>query len=262
MGRELYYAGKFAESAKAFEKVVGAYPCDAAATMWAGMAAYLAGDRSGAIRRWEAAWGDSARPSEFNVWPTIALAAAYLDAGRVHEAAKLILPLEEADERADSRTVSHPIVSFQAALVYEQLAKAAPRYRDAVEESLAQRFSPPLASSDAGFVVSPNSQSWLIFLTKRALNRTIGAARSLDWAAPVVPESATVEPSLAPTVEELLHAIGSADFASQARGKLRALQLYESPPDRRIEFFDDCDQLKRGRFIACRLGRSHGKGDI
>ena len=38
--------------------------------------------------------------------------------------------------------------------------------------------------------------------------------------------------------EELLEAIGSADFATKARQKLRALKLYESQPERKIEIFD------------------------
>lgn len=248
IARELYRAGEYVRAAKAFETVVEAYPCDAGATIWAGMAAYRAGDHRGAIRYWEAAC--DAVASESNVWPAVALTAAHLKAGRVHDAAKRILPLAESSETAGSRTAGNPIVSFHMALVYEQLAKAAPSYRDAFDESLALRFSPPLASSDAGFVVSPNSRSWLIFLTKQALKRTIGAARSLEWAAPVVPESATVEPSLAPTVEDLLFAIDSADFAAKAHGKLRALQLYESPPNRKIEIFDDRDAIKRGHFIA------------
>jgi len=134
--------------------------------------------------------------------------------------------------------------------VYEQLATAAPKYREAVEESLAEKFSPALASSDGSQLVSPNSQSWLTFLTKRALQRTIRGARSLDRTAPMVPESATVEPSFAPTVEELLECLGSADFASQAHRKLRALELYQSPPNRRPEIFDDPELIKRGRFIA------------
>jgi hypothetical protein len=173
---------------------------------------------------------------------------AELESGRPDRAARFIVPLERGDygfEFAD-----HPVVSFYAALVYEQLAIAAPKYREAVEESLAEKFSPALASNDGSQLVSPNSQSWLIFLTKRALQRTIRGARSFDWAAPVVPESATVEPSFAPTVEELLESLGSADFASQARRKLRALELYQSPPNRRPEIFDDPELIKRGRFIA------------
>ena len=150
----------------------------------------------------------------------------------------------------DLSSLTTPIVSFYAALVYEQLATAAPKYREAVEESLAEKFSPALATRDGSQLVSPNSQSWLIFLTKRALQRTIRGARSLDRDAPVVPESATVEPSFAPTVGELLEALGSADFASQARRKLRALELYRSPPKRTIEIFDDPELFKRGRFIA------------
>ena len=82
------------------------------------------------------------------------------------------------------------------------------------------------------------------------VRRTIRGARPFDWAAPVVPESATVEPSFAPTVGELLESLGSADFASQARRKLRALDLYQSPPNRRPEIFDDPELIKRGRFIA------------
>jgi hypothetical protein len=181
---------------------------------------------------------------ECGVWPVVALAAAELESGRPDRAARFIVPLERGDyglEFAD-----HPIASFYAALVYEQLASAAPKYREAVEESLAEKFSPALASSDGFQWVSPNSQSWLIFLTKRALQRTIRGARSFDWAAPVVPESATVEPSFAPTVEELLECLGSADFASKARRKLHALELYESPPNRRPEIFDAPELIKRG----------------
>jgi hypothetical protein len=187
---------------------------------------------------------------ECGIWPAVLLAAAELESGRPDRAARFIVPLERGDfgmEFAD-----HPIVSFYAALVYEQLAIAAPKYREAVEESLGVggEFSPALASSDGSQIVSPNSQSWLIFLTKRAMQRTIRGARSFEWAAPVVPESSTVEPSFAPTVEELLECLGSADFASQAYRKLRALELYQSPPNRRHQIFDDPDLVKRGRFIA------------
>ena len=251
-----------------FEKVLARYPSDPAARMWAGMAAFRTGDRATAIRHWNALWCDEAPVMECGVWPAVALAAAALESGRPDQAARFIVPLERGDyglEFAD-----HPVVSFYAALVYEQLATAAPKYREAVEESLAEKFSPALASNDgvgqafsltqrsswsgqpgkADVLVSPNSQSWLFFLTKRALQRTIRGARSLDRAAPVVPESATVEPSFAPTVGELLEALGSADFASQARRKLRALELYQSPPNRRPEIFDDPELIKRGRLIA------------
>jgi tetratricopeptide (TPR) repeat protein len=248
VARELYQAGRVEEAKGMFEKVVAAYPSDPAAQMWAGMAAFRTGDRATALRHWDAVWCDEAPVMECGAWPAVALAAAELESGRPDRAARFIVPLERGDygfEFAD-----HPIVSFYAALVYEQLASAAPKYREAVEESLAEKFSPALASSDGSQLVSPNNQSWLIFLTKRALRRTIRGARSFDRAAPMVPESATVEPSFAPTVEELLECLGSADFASQAHRKLRALELYQSPPNRRPEFFDDPERIKRGRFIA------------
>jgi tetratricopeptide (TPR) repeat protein len=250
VARELYQAGRVEEARGMFEKVVAKYPSDPSARMWAGMAAFRTGDRASAIRHWNAVWCDEAPVMECGVWTAIALAAAELESGQPDRAARFIVPLERGDfglEFAD-----HPIVSFYAALVYEQLAIAAPKYREAVEESLGVggKFSPALASSDGSQIVSPNSQSWLIFLTKRAMQRTIRGARSIDRAAPVVPESATVEPSFAPTVGELLEALGSADFASQARRKLRALQLYESSPKRTIELFDGPDLIKRGRFIA------------
>jgi len=230
-----------------FEKVMDAYPDDPAARMWAGMSALRTGDRATAIRHWSAVWCAEAPVMPCGIWPAVALAAAELDAGRPDRAARFIVPLERGDygfEFAD-----HPVVSLYAALVYEQLSIAAPKYRDAVEESLMEKFSPALALRDGSLMVSPNSQSWLIFLTKRALQRTIRGARSVDWAAPVVPESATVEPSFAPTVAELLECLDSADFASQARRKLRALELYMSPPNRH-EIFDDPELIKRGRFIA------------
>jgi tetratricopeptide (TPR) repeat protein len=248
VARELYQAGKVEEARGMFEKVVAAYPSDPAARMWAGMAAFRTGDRARAIRHWNAVWCDEAPVMDCGVWPAVALAAAELESGRPDRAARFIVPLERGDyglEYAD-----HPLVSFYAALVYEQLAIAAPKYREAVEESLAEKFSPALASNDGSLMVSPNSHSWLIFLTKRALQRTTRGARSFDWAAPMVPESATVEPSFAPTVGELLEALGSADFASQARRKLRALDLYLSPPNRRPEIFDDPELIKHGRFIA------------
>jgi tetratricopeptide (TPR) repeat protein len=248
IARELYQAGRVEEARGMFEEVVVAYPHDPAARMWAGMAAHRAGDQLAAIRHLKAAWDQEGCVSELAVWPAVALAAVYLESGRPDEAARFVLPLERGDFGPDP--AGHPVVSFYAAVVYEQLATAAPKYREAVEESLAEKFLPALASSDGSQLVSPNSQSWLIFLTKRALGRTIRGARSLDRAAPVVPESATVEPSFAPTVEELLECLGSADFASQARRKLRALEIYQSPPNRRPEIFDDPELIKRVRFIA------------
>jgi hypothetical protein len=270
--RALYQAGRVAESRELFDAVVAVYSYDPAARVWAGMAAFRCGDRAAAIRRWNALWCDEAPVMECGVWPAVALAAAELESRRPLEAARYIVPLERGD--CGREVFEHPIASFYAALVYEQLATMAPKYRDAVEESLAEKFSPALASRKAGFqsasdnhqswqapglphvasdvsqMLSPNSQSWLIFLAKRSLERTIRAARSLDWDAPVVPASATVEPSFAPTVGELLESLGSADFAAQARRKLRALELYESPPNRTPEFFDDPMWMKRGRFIA------------
>jgi tetratricopeptide (TPR) repeat protein len=246
VARELVQAGRVEEASGMFEKVVAAYPNDPAARMWAGMAAFRNGDRATAVHHWNAVRCDEAPVMDCRVWPAVALAAAELESGRPDRAARSIVPLERGDygfEFAD-----HPIVSFYAALVYEQLATAAPKYRDAVEKSLAEKLSPALVSSDGSQMVSPNSQSWLIFLTKRALQRTIRGARSLDRAAPMVPESATVEPSLAPTVEELLECLGSADFASQARRKLSALELYQSPPNRRPQIFNDPELIKRGRF--------------
>ena len=250
VARELYQAGRFAEASKSFEHVLAAYPNDPALKMWAGMASYRNGEPSSAIRHWQAVWRDEASTSEVGVWPAIALAAVYLESGRLDQAALFIIPLERGDFGTD--VTRHPVVSFYAALVYEQLAIAAPKYRDAVEESLGEEFSPALASSDVNSMVSPNSQSWLIFLTKRCLQRTIRGARSLDWAAPAVPESAAVEPSLAPTVEDLLEALGSADFASQARRKLRALDpgAPGRPLERKIEIFDHPGAVKRCRFIA------------
>ena len=261
IARVRYQAGESSESRRMFEEVVAAYPFDPAAQMWAGMAAYRDGDRETAVRHWQAVWCDEAPTSDAGVWPAVALAAAHLESGRADLAARFIVPLERGDFGSD--TADHPVVSYYAALVYERLAIAAPKYRDAVEESLADKFSPALVSSERGIlpsratsdvsgIVSPNSQSWLIFLTKRALQRTTRGARLLDWAAPVVPEAATVEPSFVPTVEDLLEALGSADFASQARRKLRALELYESPPKRNpgAPGFDNPELIKRWRFIA------------
>jgi len=228
--------------------VVALYPSDPAARMWAGLAAMRTGDRAAAIRHWNAVWCDEAPVMECGVWPAVALAAAELESGRPDRAARFIMPLERGDYGIEF--TNHPVVSFYAALMYEQLATAAPKYREAVEESLAEKFSPALASNDGSQTVSPNSQSWLTFLTKRTLQRTIRGARSLDRDAPLVGESATVEPSFAPTVGELLEALDSADFAIQARRKLRALELYKSPPNRRPEIFDDPELIKRGRFIA------------
>jgi tetratricopeptide (TPR) repeat protein len=246
--RELYQTGRVAEARGMFEKVLAVYPHDPAVRMWAGMAAYRTGDHTAAVAHWQAAWDEEGCVFELRLWPAVALGAVQLESGQLDRAARFIVPLERGDLGPDA--VNHPVVSFYAAMVYEQLAIKAPKYRDAVEESLREKFSPAIASSDASMQVSPNSQSWLIFLTKRALQRTNRGARSLDRAAPIVPESATMEPSFAPTVEELLDCLGSADFASQARGKLRALELYQSPPDRKIEIFDDPELMRRGRFIA------------
>jgi hypothetical protein len=248
VARELYQTGKVNEARGMFDSVVAAYPSDPAARIWAGMAAFRTGDRATAMRHWSTVWCAEAPVMECGVWPSVALAAAELELGRPDRAARFIVPLERGDYGFEF--VDHPLVSFYAALVYDRLAIAAPKYRDAVEESLAEKFSPALASSDGSQMVSPNSQSWLIFLTKRAMQRTIRGARSIDWAAPVVPESATVEPSFAPTVGELLECLDSADFAAQARRKVRAFQLYQSPPNRRHEIFDDPELIKRGRFIA------------
>jgi hypothetical protein len=248
IARELYWSGRVEESRMMFDRVVAAYPSDPAPRVWAGMAAMRTGDRAAAIRHWNAMWCDEAPVMECGVWPAVALAAAELESGRPDRAARFIVPLERGDYGPEF--TDHPLVSFYAALVYEQLATAAPKYREAVEESLADRFSPALASNDGSQMVSPCSQSWLIFLTKRALQRTIRGARALDRDAPVVSESATAEPSFAPTVGELLDALGSADFAAQARRKLRALDLHQSPPHRKIEIFDDPDPFKRGRLIA------------
>lgn len=247
VARELYRVGRFAEATREFERAAAGYLADPALEMWAGMAAYRAGDLAAAKRHWEAVRCDTGPMSDAGTWPVIALTAAYLRSGQVAEAARLIVPLERGD--FGSEIAGQPLVSFYAALVYDHLAITAPKYRDAVEDSLAMKVSPPLASSDPGFVVSPNSQSWLIFLTKRALQQTIRHSRTFEWTAPLVADSATAEPSLAPSVEDLLEALGSADFSAQARGKLRAIQLYESPP-KRIEIFDDPELIKRGRFIA------------
>lgn len=248
VARELYLAGRFAEASETFERAAIANPMDPIIRMWSGIAAYRTGDSGAAIRHWRSLWCDEVPLSESGVWPGVALVAAYLEADNTREAARIIVPLERGDFGSDA--VRNPVVSFYAALVFERFAGAAPRYRDAVEESIAERFSPAFASSDPSFGVSPNSQSWFIFLTKRALQRTIRCERSLEWAAPSASGSVRVDPSLAPTVEELLVALDSADFASQARGKLRALQLYESSPERRIDIFDDPDMITRRRFIA------------
>jgi tetratricopeptide (TPR) repeat protein len=248
IARELYQAGRVEEAREMFNTVLARYPLDPGARMWAGMAAFRTGDQAMAIRHWQAMACDQAPVTEYGVWPALALAAAQLESGRPDRAARLIVPLERGDYGIEF--AEHPVVSFYAALVYEQLAVSSPKYRDAVEESLAETYSPALASSDGSLIVSPNSRSWLIFLSKRALQRTIRGARSFDWAAPVVPQSAMVEPSFAPTVAEMLECLGSADFASQARRKLRALELYQSPPNRRPEIFDDPELIKRGRFIA------------
>jgi hypothetical protein len=247
VARELYRAGRFGEATGEFERAAAGYMADPALEMWAGMAAYRAGNLAAAKRHWEAVRCDTGPMSEAGSWPIIALTAAYLKSGQVAEAARLIVPLERGE--FGSEITEQPLVSFYAAIVYDQLASTAPKYRDAVEDSLAMKVSPPLASNDPGFAVSPNSQSWLIFLTKRALQQTIRHSRTFEWTAPLVPDSATAEPSLAPTVEDLLEALGSADFSAQARGKLRAIRLYESPP-KRIEIFDDPELIKRGRFNA------------
>lgn len=246
VARELYRAGRFAEAAREFERATAGHVADPALDMWAGMAAYRAGDVATAMRHWRTVWCDGPM-SDAGVWPGVALAAAYVKSGQVAEAARLIVPLERGDFGPE--VAEQPLVTFYAALAYDQLAATAPKYRDSIEESLAMKFSPPLASSDTGFAVSPNSQSWLIFLAKRAYQRTIRNSKTFEWTAPLVPESATAEPSLTPTVEELLESLGSADFNAQARGKLRAIRLFESAP-KRIEIFDDPDLIKRGRFIA------------
>ena len=248
VARELYREGRISEASKMFERVVSAIPDDPAARMWAGIAAFRAGSHALAARHWMAAWDAEGCTPELGVWPAVALAAVHLESNRVAEAARFIVPLERGDRGPDA--AEHPVVLFYAALIYERMALAAPKYLDAIEESLGEKFSPMLGSSRVDELVSPNSQSWLIFLTKRALQRTIRRVQSFDWTAPVVPWPATVEPSFAPTVEELLEALGSTDFASQARQKLRALKLYESPSERKIEFFDDPRLLQRARFIA------------
>jgi hypothetical protein len=230
---EMFRAGFDAESRAMFERVVAHYPQDPAARMWAGMAAFRVKDYEAATAHWRVACGSEGTPPQ--VWLAIAHTAAQLERGRADEAARWIVPLERGDFGAP--VADHPIVSFYAALVYEQLAIGAPRYRDAVEESLAERFSPALARGDAAAPVGPNSGSWLTFLARRALERTV-RARAVDWTAPVVAPETTIEPSLVPTVEDLLDALGSADFALRAHQKLRALRMYRSPPNRAIEQYD------------------------
>jgi hypothetical protein len=258
VGCELYRAGRFAQARWALERVVNVLPDDAAARTWAGMATLRAGDPAGAIRQWEPVWTGNAPGSEPWLWSGVAMVAVHLEAGSVDDAARIMLRLEDeapgaagTGHAADGpRAGVYPIISFYAARVYEALASEAADYRDAVEEPLRERFSPVLAAREPGVVTIPNSRSWLTFLAKRALKEAVRGAGSIDWSAPVVAESATVEPSLAPTVEELLEAIGSADFAVQARGKLRALEIYESQPEPEIEIFDTVEPRERNRRIA------------
>lgn len=252
LARELYQAGEIAHARTAFEQAVRARPIDAGIRVWAGLAAYRLGDRDSAVSHWTRA-SESLVDPDRGMWISLALTASYLDSGEVEQAARLIIPLERGDGEAQSS--GHPVVSFYAGMVYERLATVAPSYRDAVEESVAERFTPPLAAAAADSMASPNSKSWLLFLAKRCYQRTITEARTSDWwAVPVVPWQTTLEPSLTPTVEELLEALGSDDFANQASQKLRALRIYESESDRGIEFFDPEELFRTGRIAisACR----------
>jgi hypothetical protein len=248
VARKLYRSGEVEAAREQFESVLAAFPHDPAVRMWAGMTAYHLGDREMALRHWETAWGEEARTSVLGVWPAIALAATHLELGQVDEAARRIVPLERGDVAIEPSPTDHPVVGFYAALVYEQLAHVSRDFRDAVEESLGERFSPCLAANDGSGVV-PNSRSWLVFLARWALTRTIREAQRLDWSAPVIPAAATAGPALAPTVEDLLACLGSADFAVQARGKLRALQHHELRPSPEGEIYD-APMFERGHLIA------------
>jgi hypothetical protein len=172
------------------------------------------------------------------------MAAAELDLGRTDRAARYVVPVERGDYGLE--LACHPVVSFYAGRVYELLAMAAPKYREAVEESLAEKFSSAVASKDESQWASPNSRSWLIFLAKRAYSQAARSDWSLNHAMPIMPETATAEPSFVPTVGELLECLGSTDFAAQSRRKLRAIKLYQSEP----ELFHDRHWMKRGQFIA------------
>jgi hypothetical protein len=248
VARELYRAGEFAEAREMFDSVVAAYPNDPAVRMWAGLTAARMQDWSTASNQWSALSGRGEVGPNCNVWFTIARAAAELELGRPDRAAHLIVPLERGD--FGQELSDHPIVCFYAAVVYEKLALVAPTYLDAVGETVGERLSPPIASTDQEILVSPNSRSWLVFLAKRSLVHAVRQAGSFDRSASLVSEQVTAEPSFAPTAADLLDALGSSDFAAQARLKLRALDLYLNPPSRRHEPFNDPDILKRWRFIA------------
>lgn len=257
LARELYQAGKLAEARNAFEDAVAARPIDSGARAWAGIAAYREGDHAAAVSHWNRVALSAGKNSDSSVWAAIAQSASYLETDDLKNAARILVPLERKEEDISASRGVHPVATFYAGLLYEKLALAAPDYRDAVEESLGERFSSPMASAGEGVSASPNSRAWLQFLAKRCFQRTVRQARVSEWwTVPVVPWQATLDPSLAPTVEDLLDALGSADFAYQAAQKLRALRIYESEPDRGIEIFDP-----QGLFRAGKIARLSSKTD-
>ncbi len=248
VARELYRAGRWNDSARWFGWAAAQYPDDPALEMWRGMAAYRAGDTTAAVTHWETVWADGSAAARGGVWPALALAATALDTGDYGRAAELVLPLE-ADGANAGIDLAGGLVDYYAALVYEAWAYEAPSYLDAAGEIGGGPFTPPLATTDPRMLVHPSSRSWLVFLTRRALERACRASPRIDGSAHLVAPDATAEPSLAPTVGELLEALGAADFPVQARQKLRAVRLYESARDK-PEIFDDIETLLRGRFVA------------
>jgi tetratricopeptide (TPR) repeat protein len=210
---QAYRTGNAELAATSFDALVAASPgepkvVDPALRIWQALAAQRVWDLKGAVAGWE----ELTLPPETQVWRHLALAAGYLEQGRLGKASAALDAAWDADPKC-------PVLHYYIGLYNLEEAL---RGRDWPDAAVATPFR--WASFGRPQVV-PNSASMYRRAAIEHLTQAVEFSRTMSWNLPLVPEEWTVEPALRPTVGDLLVAIRADHFEGTANSTLANLWL-------------------------------------
>jgi tetratricopeptide (TPR) repeat protein len=173
--------------------------------------------RADAPRHTIKVWNQVQLPASTRIWRDVTLAAAYLRAGDLKMAEVALDAAVEADRH-------HPVVHYYAALIRLEQAHTTKSWPDAIGPTRTRLVS---YLPD----VSPNSADMYRLAAANALDRVIEYADRLTPSEPLIPPDWTIEPTLRPTINDLLVALGAKDHLAMSHNLLAQHYLERGSAD-------------------------------
>lgn len=159
-----------------------------------------------------AAWQSIDLPCETTVWKQVALGQAYLATTEIESASEVLLDAKDLDPE-------NPVVHYFLGLLRLEQACVAEQWQDAVGPTVTAFVAHRPTE------IAPNSKSMYELTAVMELEEAIKLAPDVWMDQPLVPTDWPTRAALAPTVGDLLLAVGAKNFEAKAHNVLSYIYL-------------------------------------